>query len=347
VLVLDRAGWHTSVRLRVPEHVRLLFLPPSSPEIPPAEHLWPLANSALINRHFASMEELEEAQFAPCAALQLRPDLIRSTTQFHWRPQRVKKRQWPRPRSITRRTRSGAIVSGMGGMRTESPEQAKRPVVTVSYAQTLDGRLATRAGSSRWISGPESLRVAHELRAAHDAVMVGVGTVLADDPLLTVRLTAGRDPLRVVLDSALRTPLQAAVLAGGAARGTVLAVTERAPEERVTAASMLGATVLIVTAGAEGRVDLAALLALLRARGVGSLLVEGGASLITALLRARLADRLLVTVAPKLLGAGIEAVGDLGIAELARAIALRDVRMERYGEDMVLDGRVAYPEAAP
>jgi transposase len=97
VLVLDRAGWHASVKLRVPEHVHLLFLPPFSPELQPAEHLWPLTNTALVNRHFASIEELEEAQLARCAALQRRPDLIRSTTLFHWWPKRIKKRHGPRP----------------------------------------------------------------------------------------------------------------------------------------------------------------------------------------------------------------------------------------------------------
>jgi transposase len=98
VLVLDRAGWHTSVHLRVPEHVHLLFLPPYSPELQPAEHLWPLTNACLVNRHFGSIEDLEDAQFARCATLQRRPDLIRSTTLFHWWPTRIKKRQGPRRR---------------------------------------------------------------------------------------------------------------------------------------------------------------------------------------------------------------------------------------------------------
>lgn len=96
VLVLDRAGWHTSPRLHVPEHVHLLFLPPYSPELNPAEHLWPLTNTPLVNRHFADIEELEDAQAARCVALQQQPDLVhavRSTTGFHWWPKRVRKLQ--------------------------------------------------------------------------------------------------------------------------------------------------------------------------------------------------------------------------------------------------------------
>lgn len=96
VLVLDRAGWHTSLRLRVPDHVHLLFLPPYSPELQPAEHLWPLTNAALVNQHFASIEELEDAQLAWCDALQRQPERIRSTTRFPWWPQRIAKRRGPR-----------------------------------------------------------------------------------------------------------------------------------------------------------------------------------------------------------------------------------------------------------
>jgi transposase len=96
VLVLDQAGWHASQRLRVPDHVHLLFLPSYSPELQPAEHLWPLTNTVLVNRHFTSIDDLEDAQAARCVALQARPDLVRSTTLFHWWPQRLRKRQEPR-----------------------------------------------------------------------------------------------------------------------------------------------------------------------------------------------------------------------------------------------------------
>ena len=217
-----------------------------------------------------------------------------------------------------------------------------RPGVTLSYAQTLDGRLATSTGSSQWISAPESLRFSHELRAEHDAIMVGAGTVWKDDPRLTVRLVAGQNPLRVV-DSTLRTPLSAAALMGEAAQGTVFAVTDRAPAAKRDKVRALGATVLSVPAQSGGRVDLVALLAALHERGIRSLLVEGGAELITALLRARLVDRLVVCVAPKILGAGIEAVGDLGIRELARALIVTDTLVTPYGVDLVLDSRVEYP----
>jgi hypothetical protein len=96
VRLLDRAGWHTSIHLRVPDHVHLLYLPAYSPELQPAQHLWPLPNSALANRHFATIADLEDAQAARCVALQARPDPIRSATRFHWWPQRIKKRQGPR-----------------------------------------------------------------------------------------------------------------------------------------------------------------------------------------------------------------------------------------------------------
>ena len=218
-----------------------------------------------------------------------------------------------------------------------------RPAVTVSYAQTLDGRLATLDGSSKWISAPDSLCFSHELRAAHDAVMVGVGTVTKDDPRLTVRLAPGESPARVVVDSSLRTPMSAAVLADGAAQNTILAVNDRAPEDRRAKAESLGAKVLRLPPGPGGGVELGALLGRLGDLGMRSVMVEGGATLITALLRAGLVDRLAVCVAPKILGAGIEAVGDLGIRDLANSLGLADVAFTPRGGDLLLEARVEYP----
>ena len=217
-----------------------------------------------------------------------------------------------------------------------------RPAITMSYAQTLDGRIATRDGQSQWISGSESLVFAHRLRAQHDAIMVGVGTVLQDNPRLTVRLAQGRDPLRVVVDSMLRTPLDAAVLADGAASRTIIATTDRAPAERIEVVRALGAAVLVLPATNTAQVDLHALLDALRDRGIGSIMVEGGARLITALLRQQLVNRVAVCVAPKILGAGIDAVGDLGIRALRNMITLRDVQIQQYGADFILTGDVMY-----
>lgn len=218
-----------------------------------------------------------------------------------------------------------------------------RPHVTVSYAQTIDGRLATCTGSSQWISCPGSLGFSHGLRAKHDAIMVGVGTIRADDPRLTVRLASGEDPLRVVVDSTLRTPMDAAVLSDGVASGTILAVTENAPADRRREAADLGARVLESPTDSTGREDLKALLSELAATDVRSVMAEGGAGLITALLRGRLVDRLAVCIAPKILGSGIEAVGDLGISDLADSVTLDDVSVIPYGTDLILDGRVGYP----
>lgn len=230
-----------------------------------------------------------------------------------------------------------------------SPEDARtshngRPSVTVSYAQTLDGRLATAGGSSQWISAGDSLRITHELRAAHDAILVGAGTACRDNPRLNVRLVEGEDPLRVVVDSGIRLPLDAAVLAEESAPGTLVAVTRRAAEERRRAVRDLGATVIEVAEDGEGRLNLSRLLSELGRRGVSSVMVEGGAEIITCLLAERLVDRLVVCIAPKILGSGIEAVGELGVRDLDHSLELSEVSVTRCGVDLLLDGRLVYPE---
>ena len=212
------------------------------------------------------------------------------------------------------------------------------PWVTIKYAQTLDGRIATRSGESQWISCSDSLVYAHELRAAHDAILVGVGTVLHDNPRLNVRLAEGPDPLRVVADSALRTPLDAALLSPP--QNTLLAATAAADPARRALLEARGARVLEIPSDEDGRVDLRALLAALAARAVRSVLVEGGAAMITSLLRRRLAHRLVVCVAPNVLGAGVEAVGDLGIARLDEALTFRHAGFRLCGADVLFEGEV-------
>lgn len=216
-----------------------------------------------------------------------------------------------------------------------------RPQVTLHYAQTLDGRIATRTGHARWISCDATLRLAHELRAQHDAVLVGIGTILADDPRLTVRLVPGASPTRVILDSTLRVPLTAHILTGNDAP-TLLATTRAATTARRALIEDTGAEVAIVESDGDS-VSLPALLTILRERGLGSVLVEGGAAVTTSFLRQGLVDRLIVCIAPKIAGAGIEAVGDLGIRQMGDALRIRDPRIEQVGDDLIFDGRVTAP----
>jgi 3,4-dihydroxy 2-butanone 4-phosphate synthase/GTP cyclohydrolase II len=196
-----------------------------------------------------------------------------------------------------------------------------RPYVVLTYAQTLDGKIATVTGDLTRLDGQEERCVSHALRAACDAVMVGVGTVLRDDPRLIVRLVPGTSPLRVVLDSTLRMPSTARMLDGDPV--TVVLTTERAAESDRQRLRALGAGVLVVPAGPTG-VDLSAALRVLREIGVRTLLVEGGARVITSLLGARLVDRLVVSISAKIIGTGIEAVGDLGVARMTQGIPLRN-----------------------
>ena len=216
------------------------------------------------------------------------------------------------------------------------------PFVTVKYAQSLDGRIATATGDSQWISSPSSLRLAHRLRREHDAILVGIGTVLEDDPQLTVRLVAGRDPLRVIVDSSLRIPLTARVLKSEAARRTLIATTEAADGNRAREIKALGAEVLTAPSDAnQPSVSLQALLRELKQRGIASVLVEGGAGIITSLLGARLVDRMVVVIAPKIIGRGIEAIGALGIESLSQALTFSDFKTRRLGPDIVFDGRLS------
>jgi GTP cyclohydrolase II len=212
-----------------------------------------------------------------------------------------------------------------------------RPAVTVHYAQTIDGRIAARNGDAHWVSGESSLRLAHELRASHDAVMVGIGTVLADDPRLTVRLVDGHSPIRVIVDSTLRVPLTSNVFADRTAR-TIVATTTTAPQARARAIKAAGGEVLRAHADENGAVDLTDLLRRLRGIGIGSLLIEGGRGIITSALRGHLVDRLTVCIAPKVIGEGVAAVGDLHIDYLREALTFSHARFVTCGEDLIFHG---------
>jgi GTP cyclohydrolase II len=210
-----------------------------------------------------------------------------------------------------------------------------RPYVVLKYAQTLDGRIAASSGDSKWISGPQERRVSHALRAASDAVLVGAGTAVADDPLLTVRMVPGASPIRVVLDSTLRVPPDAQVFGPDAA--TVVLTSERSSPDRRAALRLRGVKVELIREAPDG-IDLAAGLARLRSLGIRCVLVEGGSRVITSALREQLADRVVVAVAPLLLGKGTDAVGDLGASLVQDGLRLVNRTVHQLGPDLVVAG---------
>jgi len=208
-----------------------------------------------------------------------------------------------------------------------------RPYVMVKYAQTLDGRIATRTGDSKWISGEQERRVSHALRAACDAVLVGSRTAACDDPQLTVRLVPGASPIRVLLDSTLRTPASAKIFDGDAT--TVVYCRQPADRVRKSVLEAAGMSVREVAGGSQGLI-LPNVLADLRADGVCSLMVEGGAEVITSLMRERLLDRLVVSISPTVVGAGVEAVGDLGLDRIADGLQLINRHVALADGDVLL-----------
>jgi len=213
------------------------------------------------------------------------------------------------------------------------------PFVTLKFAQTLDGRIASTTGDSRWISSEPSLRLAHKLRSLHDAVLVGVGTVLRDDPQLTVRQVKGRNPIRIVTDSRLRAPLSSKILRDQELAPTIIATTSQADRGKLSSLMQMGIEVLMVEEDKEGKADLKDLLKKLGEMNISSILVEGGATLITSFIRQELADRLVVILAPKIMGKGIDAVGDLGISDVERALKLSFIKTYRSGEDLIMEAR--------
>lgn len=216
-----------------------------------------------------------------------------------------------------------------------------RPLVTLKLATTLDGRIATRTGHSRWITGEDARRMAHLLRATHDAVLVGAGTAAHDDPALTCRLPGmeGRSPVRVVVDGRLRLPLTHAVVATARETPTwlvTLPVHSTVGEERRRAYAGCGVEVIDAPADADGNPDLGRMLKALAGRGITRLLVEGGGRIAAGLVRVGLVDRLVWFRAPRLIGGdGVPAVAGFGVEQLHQAVDFRPVSTIRVGDDVM------------
>lgn len=217
-----------------------------------------------------------------------------------------------------------------------------RPFVIAKFAASLDGKIAAASGDSRWVAGEAARARAHEERMKVDAILCGVNNVLLDDPQLTARpggRLAGRQPLRIVADSRGRTPLGARVLGPGGP--TIIATTQASPPTWRAAVAEQGAEVLVLPAGDGGRVDLAALLDELGRREVLSLLVEGGGVLLGSFFNRGLVDKVTAFIAPVIIGGGpYDAVAGRGAERMADALRLRDVTIERLGDDVLV---VGYP----
>ncbi len=235
--------------------------------------------------------------------------------------------------------------------RTASGETPRgRPFITLSYAQSLDGSIAAVQGRPIKISGPASLDMTHRLRAIHDAILVGAGTVLADDPRLTVRRAAGPHPRPVVLDSTLRVPPSAWIV-NQSPISPWIAATEAAAAERATRLEQAGATVLRIQADSREQVSIPALLRELKRRGVARLMVEGGASVLTSFMDLHLADHVVLTIAPVYIR-GMQSMQPAAVDQRMEAVGAFDgqfpsLRRESYRwleQDLVIWGDMEWAD---
>ncbi len=214
----------------------------------------------------------------------------------------------------------------------------RRPFVILKAGATLDGKLATRQGDSKWITGETSRGFVHRLRNQVDGVVVGIGTVLKDDPMLTARVKGGRDPYRIIFDSRLRIPEEAKVI-NLAPSKTIIATTEMAPREKRERLERKGVRILVMDSEA-GRVDIGSTLMKLGEMGLTSLLLEGGSRLNGAFLDRGLVDKIVLFLSPKIIGdahaPGI--FGGEGTLDLAQAISVTELKVRKMGEDILIEG---------
>ena len=212
----------------------------------------------------------------------------------------------------------------------------KKPFIVLKSAMSLDGKIAAHTGHSQWITGSKAREVVHQLRDRYDGILVGIGTVLADNPSLTTRLEIpGKNPLRIVVDSKARIPLDAQVITDGLP--TVIAVTTQAPQDKLDSLRACGITI-ITTEAKQGRVDLKQLFNILGEQGITSILVEGGASINASVIEENLVDKIKWFIAPKIIG-GENAPGPvsgIGVADVNQAALFEEIKMESIGEDILI-----------
>lgn len=217
------------------------------------------------------------------------------------------------------------------------------PYIYLKYAMTLDGKIASCTGDAKWISNEKSRQEVHKLRNKVSGIMVGIGTILADDPSLNTRLEEGKgkDPIRIIIDSNCRIPSTAKVLHLDSNNKTIVVVTKNADYMRIAEIESSGAEVIVIDEK-ENRVDLKCLMKVLGIRGIDSILIEGGSELIYSALEAELVDKIQVYIAPKIIGGSKSPtpVGGRGISLMNNAIELMDVKRKIFDEDIMIEGYV-------
>ena len=213
----------------------------------------------------------------------------------------------------------------------------KRPYVTLKFAQTLDGKIAAKDGSSKWISGPAARKFAHKLRAEADAILVGSGTALKDNPSLTTRLVKGKNSVRIIIDSRLRISSDSKLVKDAKHLKTIVVTTAKAPSNKIKILKKMGVELIIQKKSKHGGIDLNRIIRILYTRGIKKLLVEGGSEITTSFLRKGFADKLVMIISPKLLGDGIQSIGSLGIQSIKKVLKLNLKSVKRLGDDIVYE----------
>ena len=212
----------------------------------------------------------------------------------------------------------------------------KLPFVILKSAMSLDGKIATRTGESRWISSEASRKYVHELRASVDAVMTSIKTVVTDDPTLNVRMAKGRDPLKVIIDPKCETPLKSKVITHSPQR-TIIVASKTAAASKVTKLTQAGAEVIFIPSS-SGIIDLMALMKVLAKKNIMSVMIEAGGGLAASALDARIVDKLIYFIAPKVIGGSSSPtpVGGEGVRRISRALHLKNMKFSELGPDIVI-----------
>lgn len=217
----------------------------------------------------------------------------------------------------------------------------KKPFIVLKAAMTLDGKIATATGQSKWITNETSRAYGYKLRDIYDGIMVGINTVIEDNPMLTARVDGGKNPIRIVVDSSLKIDINANVVQDKSAK-TIVATTDKADKDKILKLQAQDVDVIVVDKDKNDKVDIEKLLDILGQQNICSILVEGGATLSGSFVAKKLVDKVYFFIAPKIVG-GKEAktpVAGTGILNLQEALALKDIQIEKLEEDILIIGRV-------